>query len=146
MPEVPGTPSYGYGGWGTSPYPGGSSGLYQWGLLIASGAIGLTAVGRAYRIIGLTSKTSRFLWSFMVGTSIGIAPPGVTVPSSGGGGPGEVLTSAAPPSLTSYRGGRLQGIGRTATTSLVGRRKGAKPRKRCPPGFRWDGRRCVRKG
>ena len=26
-----------------------------------------------------------------------------------------------------------------------GRRKGAKPRKRCPPGFRWNGRRCVSK-
>ena len=47
--------------------------------------------------------------------------------SSGGGGPGEVLNSAAPPSIT-YRGGRPQGIGRTATTSLVGRRSGAKPR------------------
>ena len=81
-------------------------------------------------------------------------------PSSGGGGPGGVLTSATPPSvLTTYRGDRPQGLGRPggAPSSIEGLgrlvdsahgggRSGAKPRKRCPPGFRWDGRRCVRKG
>ena len=65
--------------------------------------------------------------------------------SSGGGGPGEVLISAAPPPLTTYRGGRPQGLGRTANTSLGSRRSGGKPRRRCPAGFRWNGRRCVAK-
>ena len=67
--------------------------------------------------------------------------------SSGGGGPGEVLTSAVPPSTTS--GGApisTEDLGRLINSAYGGGRSGAKPRKRCPPGFRWDGRRCVRKG
>jgi len=159
MPEVPGTPSYGYGGWGTSPYAGaGSAGLYQWGLLIGSAAIGLTAVGKAYRISPfLTSKARRLFWSFLIGAQGSLAPPDT---SSGGGGPGGVLTSAAPPPvLTTYRGGRLQGLGRPGgappsveglgrliNSAHGGRRTGTKPRKRCPPGYRWDRfkGKCVR--
>ena len=67
--------------------------------------------------------------------------------SSGGGGPGGVLTSAVPPSVTS--GGApssTEGLGRLVNSAHGGGRSGAKPRKRCPPGFMWDGRRCVRKG
>ena len=66
--------------------------------------------------------------------------------SSGGGGPGEVLTSAAPPSITS--GGAppsVEGLGRLINSAHGGGRSGAKPRKRCPPGFYWNGRRCVAK-
>ena len=70
--------------------------------------------------------------------------------SSGGGGPGGVLTSAVPPSITS--GGAppsVEGLGLLVNSAHGGgrspasRRPGAKPRNRCPPGFRWDGRRCV---
>ena len=64
--------------------------------------------------------------------------------SSGGGGPGGVLTSAVPPSITS--GGAppsVEGLGRLINSAHGGGRSGAKPRNRCPPGFRWDGRRCV---
>ncbi len=80
--------------------------------------------------------------------------------SSGGGGPGGVLTSATPPSvLTTYRGGRPQGLGRPGgappsveglgrliNSAHGGGRSGAKPRKRCPPGHRWNARtrRCER--
>jgi len=79
--------------------------------------------------------------------------------SSGGGGPGGVLTSATPPSvLTTYRGARpqglgrprgappsVEGLGRLINSAHGGGRSGAKPRKRCPPGFYWNGRRCVAK-
>jgi len=61
--------------------------------------------------------------------------------SSGGGGPGGVLTSAAPPSITS--GGApssAEGLGRLINSAHGGRRTGTKPRKRCPPGFRWSRR------
>jgi len=64
--------------------------------------------------------------------------------SSGGGGPGGVLTSAVPPSITS--GGApssTEGLGRLINSAHGGGRSGAKPRKRCPPGFHWNGRRCV---
>ena len=159
MPEVPGTPSYGYGGWGTSPHAGvGAAGLYQWGVLVGSTVIGLTVLGKLYRVVGLPSTTvRRSFFSFLAGAQGSLAPPEI---SSGGGGPGGDLTSATPPPvLTTYRGGRLQGLGRPggAPPSLEGLgrlinsahgggRSGAKPRKRCPPGFHWDGRRCVRKG
>ena len=72
---------------------------------------------------------------------------GIGSTSSGGGGPGGVLTSAVPPSITS--GGAppsVEGLGRLINSAHGGGRSGAKPRNRCPPGFRWDGRRCVRKG
>jgi len=36
--------------------------------------------------------------------------------------------------------------GARSVSAHGGRRRGAKPRKRCPPGFHWNGRRCVRKG
>ena len=64
--------------------------------------------------------------------------------SLGGGGPGGVLTSAVPPSITS--GGApssTEGLGRLINSAHGGRRTGTKPRKRCPPGFHWNGRRCV---
>ena len=153
MPMVPGTPSYGYGGWGTSPHSGaGFAGMYQWGLLIGSAAIGLTAVGRAYRIMPiLTSKPRRFFWGVLIGAQGSVAPDQILVADadslSGGGGPGGDLTSAVPPSITS--GGAppsAEGLGRLINSAHGGGRSGAKPRKRCPPGFRWDGRRCVRKG
>jgi len=158
MPEVPGTPSYGYGGWGTSPHPGaGSTGLYQWGVLIGSAAVGLTVVGKAYRWVVIPSTAARrFLWSLLIGAQGSLAPPDT---SSGGGGPGGVLTSATPPSvLTTYRGGRPQGLGRPggAPSSIEGLgrlinsahgggRSGAKPRKRCPKGHHWNARvgRCM---
>jgi len=67
--------------------------------------------------------------------------------SSGGGGPGGVLTSAVPPSITS--GGAppsVEGLGRLVESAHGGGRSGAKPRKRCPPGHRWNARtrRCER--
>ena len=165
MPEVPGTPSYGYGGWGTSPHPGaGSTGLYQWGVLIGSAAVGLTVVGKAYRWVVIPSTAARrFLWSLLIGAQGSLAPPDT---SSGGGGPGGVLTSATPPSvLTTYRGGRPQGLGRPRgapiSTEDLGRliisahgggRSGAKPRGpkgtliKCPRGYYWDKKtgRCLK--
>ena len=143
MPEVPGTPSYGYGGWGTSPQPpAGSTGLLEWGLLIGSAAIGLTAVGKAYRWVVIPSTAARrFLWSLLIGAQGSLAP---VETSSGGGGPGGVSISAVPPSITS--GGApisIEDLGRLINSAHGGGRSGAKPRKRCPPGFHWNGRRCV---
>ena len=64
--------------------------------------------------------------------------------SPGGGGPGQSLTSTAtPPSV--------EEVGRMITTppsvEEVGRMvtSGGRSRKSCPSGYRWNGRRCVRK-
>ena len=146
MVEVPGTPPYGYGGWGTSPHPGaGSTGLMQWGFLIGSAAIGLTVAGRAYRLVAIPSTAARrFLWSLLIGAQGSLAP---VETSSRGGGPGGVLTSAVPPATTAVGApSSTEGLGHLIISAHGGGRSGAKPRKACPPGFYWDGRRCLRKG
>jgi len=51
--------------------------------------------------------------------------------SPGGGGPGHSPTSTDPPLIT-------EEVGRMITS-------GGRSRKRCPPGYRWNGKRCVRK-
>ncbi len=65
--------------------------------------------------------------------------------SSGGGGPGE--------SPASTEGIHKQGqpvpvvVPAASDSAHGGRRSGAKARStRCPPGYRWNGKRCVRKG
>jgi len=57
---------------------------------------------------------------------------GTYVPlSPGGGGPGQSLTSTVtPPSV--------EEVGRMITS-------GGRSRKSCPPGYRWNGKRCVKK-
>ncbi len=60
----------------------------------------------------------------------GVFGPGLS-PSPGGGGPGHSpISTNTPPSL--------EEVGRMITS-------GGRFRKSCPPGYRWDGRRCVRK-
>ena len=69
--------------------------------------------------------------------------------SSGGGGPGEIPNLHRPPSIE--ESGKL-----ITNPPMVGdvvsipssstSRKSGKRRKPCPPGYRWNGRRCVRKG
>ena len=79
--------------------------------------------------------------------------------SSGGGGPGESPTSTnSAPGLhqtVSIDPGLLkQGqpvpvvVPAASISAHGGRRSGtkARSRKRCPPGYRWNGKRCVRKG
>ena len=139
MVEVPGSGSQWApgGGWGNLPHSYYYTQTYLWPSAAEMKHLGLTgligvAVGNPVVSLGI----GLIHWNYH------ILKPLFT--SSGGGGPGEVLNSAAPPSVTMYRGGRPQGLGRTAPTSLGGR-SGAKPRKRCPPGFHWNGRRCVAK-
>lgn len=73
-------------------------------------------------------------------------------PSSGVGGPGEIPNLHRPPPSIEETGklisnppmvGDVPSSPRTtsSSTTLSGKR-----RKSCPPGYRWNGRRCVRKG
>ncbi len=77
--------------------------------------------------------------------------------SSGGGGPGESLTSTDSP-LPLDRTGEIWGPltleqaglsfkdpSAAGIPHIGGRRSGSKPRKRCPTGFHWNGRRCVKR-
>jgi len=70
--------------------------------------------------------------------------------SSGGGGPGEIPNLHRPPPSIEETGeilsnppmeGQKIGSPRPSTSKKAGKR-----RKSCPPGYRWNGRRCVRKG
>jgi len=80
-------------------------------------------------------------------TVLGLLTPGYHKNpfSSGGGGPGE--------SPASTEGLHKQGqpvpvvVPAASNSAHGGRRSGTKARRtRCPPGYRWNGRRCVRKG
>ena len=68
-------------------------------------------------------------------------------PSSGGGGPGELPTSTNPPPSIEETGGFIADpplVGDSRLTSTVKSRT-KRARKSCPAGYRWNGRRCVRK-
>lgn len=71
-------------------------------------------------------------------------------PSSGGGGPGEIPNFHHPPLSMKETGeilsnppivGEVPSAPRRSTSKKAGKR-----RKSCPPGYRWNGRRCVKKG
>ncbi len=70
--------------------------------------------------------------------------------SSGGGGPGEIPNLHRPPPSIEETGEILSNPSiavevpsspRSSSSSKTGKR-----RKSCPPGYRWNGRRCVKKG
>jgi hypothetical protein len=71
-------------------------------------------------------------------------------PSSGGGGPGGIPNLHRPPPSIEETGeilsnppiaGEVPSSPRPSTSKKAGKR-----RKSCPPGYRWNGRRCVKKG
>jgi hypothetical protein len=71
-------------------------------------------------------------------------------PSSGVGGPGEIPNLHRPPPSIEETGKLISNppmVGDVPSSpSSSSSRKSGKRRKSCPPGYRWNGRRCVRKG
>ena len=55
--------------------------------------------------------------------------------------------NGGPETKSTYKpSGRSPSLGaRSVSSAHGGRRSGSKPRKRCPTGFRWNGRRCVKR-
>ena len=102
-----------------------------------------TLVSGPLAIMSGGSRAAFFLWK--------LRP--LTIPflfgsiSPGGGGPGQSLISTAtPPSVTEVgrmitQGGHPMKGGRPDSSKASQGRS----RKRCPPGYRWNGARCVRK-
>jgi hypothetical protein len=94
------------------------------------------------------------LWKIRQGLLVGSLLTDST--STGGGGPGESPTSTNTRLLKRGRPLTLDKQGQpvpvvvpaASDSAHGGGRSGAKPRsrKRCPPGYRWNGKRCVRKG
>jgi hypothetical protein len=73
--------------------------------------------------------------------------------SSGGGGPGESpISTEVPPSIEEtgeiLSNPTLEGLNvvPTASNGGISKHSRKKSRKSCPPGYRWNGRRCVKKG
>ena len=68
----------------------------------------------------------------------------------GGGGPGGIPNLHRPPSSIEETGKLISNppmVGDVPSSpSSSSSRKSGKRRKPCPPGYRWNGRRCVRKG
>jgi len=117
---------------------------------LAAGTTLLTPLGWWYR--GPTVGAA-VLWKLRQFGMLGMALHN----SSGGGGPGEPLTSTeSPPSLekVAIDHGLLDRKASEHTSSPAaagnsahgGRRSGSKPRKRCPPGYRWSRkhRKCMK--
>ena len=150
MPQVPGTPSYGQGGWGTHPgHLPDYRWMYSWGVLVGGAVLSVTAVGKlgkvglglrshAYRLLrpaeilgGVAHKGGQLYMKQRRWQDIAVIYGLFKSSSPGGGGPGHSPTSTAtPPSI--------EEVGRIITS-------GGRSRKRCPSGYRWNGRRCVRK-
>ena len=79
------------------------------------------------------------------------SPPRVYLPlamrpgmSPGGGGPGHSLTSTNPPPSVEATGASLAQLGKPGVPASSSKR-GSRPRRKCKPGYRWNGHRCVRK-
>lgn len=64
--------------------------------------------------------------------------------SPGGGGPGHSLTSTNPPLSLEATGASLAQSGKSGGPASSSKR-GSRPRRKCKPGYRWNGTRCVPK-
>jgi hypothetical protein len=94
--------------------------------------------------LGWSARGAGFAWKLWKSRQLIL---GVSLISSGGGGPGESLTSTDSPPALHQRGQPVPVVVPAASNSAHGgRRSGSKPRSRCPPGYTWSKtkRKCVR--
>jgi len=134
--------------------------LTEVGHLVASGAVGLALGGLR---TGASLVTGFIHWRVhsaedsvfhrlqdIVEDSSSETGSKIQVPlipnTSGGGGPGESLTSTDTPLTVSEQGRALAQAGKYGRTpSASGRKESRASRRRCPSGYRWNGRRCVKR-
>ena len=64
--------------------------------------------------------------------------------SPGGGGPGTYPISTTPPLSLEATGASLTQPGKSGGPASSSKRR-SRPRRKCKPGYRWNGHRCVRK-
>ena len=64
--------------------------------------------------------------------------------SPGGGGPVAYPISTTPPLSLEATGAILEQLGKPGGPASSSKRR-SRPRRKCKPGYRWNGRRCVRK-
>jgi len=137
-------------GLGMGPAITGISGLVYLGDRQRAKAVGFGDDIQAYRNAladQLTVKWTTFVSLQLMSLS---SERGLTSTPPGGGGPGDSpISTVAPPSIEEIGEilsnpsivGEVPSSPRRSTSKKAGKR-----RKSCPPGYRWNGRRCVKKG
>ncbi len=112
------------------------------GLLIA----GSTLAGGPLAIATRGSKLALWLWKIRPATIPFLFP---STDSPGGGGPGHSPTSTDTPLSLAEQGRAMAEAGKYGRTPSpsVGKESRASggSRRRCPSGYRWNGRRCVKR-
>ena len=71
---------------------------------------------------------------------LGLGPPD----SPGGGGPVAYPISTTPPLSLEATGASLVQLGKSGGPASISKRR-SRPRRKCKPGYRWNGTRCVPK-
>jgi len=155
MPQVPGNTISGAGGYGS--YPGNPyRDRYDWIImpggeirhLVVSAGIGLIARNPYVSLgVGVLHGLSHVFkpGHDPAGPSFTEWITGTWTPSSpGGGGPGPSPISTDPPLSVEATGASLAQLGKPGVPASSSKR-GSRPRRRCPSGYRWNGHRCVPK-
>ena len=120
------------------------------GLLIAATTVAappLAILSGGSRLALLAWKLRPLTIPFAMGSGFdmgSIVPGGLDFLGPGGGGPGLSLTSTNPPPSVEATGASFAQHGKTEGPARSSKR-GSRPRRRCKPGYRWNGHRCVPK-
>ncbi len=127
----------------------------NWGLYNAASEVGDIYDWSQGKEMGLQPEITARPWVLPAGYPIMVPFPWLDIKavqssSSGGGGPGGLPNLHQPPPSIEETGEILSiptivdevlSSPRPSTSKKAGKR-----RKSCPPGYRWNGRRCVKKG
>jgi len=144
VPQVPGNTISGAGGYGL--YPGSPYyDRYDWismpgeaPHLAASAAIGIIARNP---VVSVVTGVAHAYWHLL---SYAVEHADHDHSSPGGGGPGLSPISTNPPPSLEATGASLAQPGKTEGPARASKR-GSRSRRRCKPGYRWNGHRCVPK-
>ena len=155
MPQVPGNTIPGAGGYGS--YPGNLyRDRYDW-IIMPGGELRHVAFSAGVGLVARNPYVSAGLGvlhglSHMFKPGHDPAGPSFTEwitgtwisSSPGGGGPGQSPISTIPPLSLEATGASLTQLGKPGVPASSSKR-GSRPRRKCKPGYRWNGHRCVRK-
>jgi hypothetical protein len=130
----------------------------NWALYNAASEMGDAYDWATGKEMGIVPEIAARPWILPTGVPVMVPFPwfDIKAVSSGGGGGPPVIPNLRRPPITIEEKGDLHegGLGEVMLwTGLIGaglelakKSSGTKTRKSCPPGYRWNGRRCVKKG
>jgi hypothetical protein len=131
----------------------------NWAIYNAASEMGDAYDWATGKEMGIAPEISARPWMLPTGVPVMVPFPWFdikAVSSGGGGGPPVIPNLRRPPPTIEERGElslHEQGLDPLVWAGLIGagleyakKSKKTKSRKSCPPGYRWNGRRCVKKG